>query len=254
LLTHPHLLGSDADEMDKPRAGSAVYRKQKPRESCQWVIASGEDSHIGPRVEIMFNRQQKEILVSAPVTKLGAISVLSPADTAQQFAIVGMKSDQIAAAAMIRTEDKLLRRQLHESPLDVACPKPRAIPTDRDNFVVAKLRDPFDRVLKPCREIPASLPVNVGSDADRFSGRREKMKIDIRRNMGAQARDTKKRPRRLGERTPRQVDVDFVGKYENGSTGHVPLDTKQRRQHTSIFGVPASLCEVKDFTRHRNRS
>ena len=70
----------------------------------------------------MFNRQQEKILVSASVAKLGAIGVLFPADTAQQFPIGGMESDQVAPAAVVRPEDKLLSRQLRESAFDVARP------------------------------------------------------------------------------------------------------------------------------------
>ena len=223
--------------MKQPRLGPANYLEQKQREPRQRIIASSENSHIGPRIEILLNRQQEEIFVAAPLAKLGAIGVLFPADTAQQFPICGMKSDKVTATAMIRPEDKLLRRQLRESPLNVSRAKPRAIPPDGDNFVIAELRDSFDRVLKPRRKIPARLPVNVWSDGDRFSGRGKKMKINLRRALRAQARYPKKRPRRPGERTTRQIDVDFVGKYENGSTGHVPLNTKRRRQHTSIFAV-----------------
>lgn len=46
------------------------------------------------------------------------------------------------------------------------------------------------------------------------------MNIRRRQIFGADGGDIKKRPRRLRERTPREVDVDFVGEYENSSSGH----------------------------------
>ena len=72
-----------------------------------------------------------------------------------------MKSNEVAAAAMVRPEDKLLRRQLRESALDVARAKARAIPPDGDNLIIAKLRDSLDCVLEARREIASCLPVNV---------------------------------------------------------------------------------------------
>jgi hypothetical protein len=241
--------------MNEPRSALADYLKQKRRESRQWIAASGENPHIGPRIEVMLNWQQEELFVCAPVAKLGAIGVLFPTDAVHEFPIGGMESDEVTAAAMVWAEDKLLRRQLREGALDVGCAKPRTIPTDRDNFVIAKPRDSFDRVLKPRREIPARLPVNVRSDGDRFSGRREKMKINLRRNLKAQACATKKRPRRTGERTPPQVDVDFVGKYKNSSSGHAfgyetarpadkPFSPDARKMHRRRSGPLPDFCAL----------
>jgi hypothetical protein len=127
----------------------------------------------------MFNRQKEELFVSAPVAKLGAIGVLFPADIAQQFPIGGMESDEVTATAMVRTEDKLLRRQLRECALDVTRPKPWAIPTDGDNLVIAKLRNSFDRVLKAGCEIPPRLSMNLRTGSNRTVGRSEKVKIYV---------------------------------------------------------------------------
>ncbi|HYJ04675.1 MAG TPA: hypothetical protein VEX43_06050 [Chthoniobacterales bacterium] len=206
--------------MNEARRGPANCIEQKESEPRQLIVASGENPHVCPGIEIVLNRQQEDVFVSAPVAKLGEIRVLFPADTAQQCSIDGMKRDEITAAAMVRADDEFLRRQLRESALDIARPKPRTIPTDRDNFVVAKLRDSLDRVFQARREISARLSVNAGPGRDWIAGGSEKMNIDLRGHFGFQARDTQKRSRRLGESTPRQIDVDFVGKYENSSSGH----------------------------------
>ena len=107
MLSHPHLLGRDADEMDESHVDSADYLEQKRREPRQRVIASSENSHVRPRVEVMLNRQQKNVLVSPPVAKLDTIGVSFPANATQQFTIGGMESDQVAATAMVRAENKL---------------------------------------------------------------------------------------------------------------------------------------------------
>jgi hypothetical protein len=147
--------------MDEPRPRDANEAEQKEREPRQRIAAPRKNPDVSPRIEIMLNRQQKDVLVSAAIPKLGAICVLLPAHAAQQCPIAGTKRDEIAAAAMIRSEDQFSRYQLRESALDVDRAEPRAIPADRDHFVIAELRDSFDRVFKAGREIPARLPVNV---------------------------------------------------------------------------------------------
>ena len=203
MLTHPHLLGRETDEMNGPRSRSANYVEQERREASQRIIATSENPNVSPRVEIMFNRQEEDVFVSTTISKLGAIGVLSPADAVQQRSRGGMKRDEVAAATMIWTEDQRLRSQLRKCALNVDCAQPRAIPTDGDNFLIAKLRDSLQRVLKARREIPTRLPVGVRSVGDGCSGRREKMKINLWRNLGAEAHFSKKRPCRPGERTPR---------------------------------------------------
>lgn len=128
----------------------------------------------------MFHRQQKEMFLPAAIPKLGAIGVLFPANTAQQFPIGGTKRDEIAPAAMVRAEDKPLRRQLRKSALDVGCAKTGAVPADGDDFVVATLRDSFDRVLKALRESAPRLSMNARPGGDGIAGRSEKVKIDLR--------------------------------------------------------------------------
>jgi hypothetical protein len=177
LLAHPHFLGRNADEMDKAGGDGAKYPEQECGEARQRIIAAGENPNVGPRIDIMFNRQQEDGRVSAPMAKLRTIGVLLPANAAQQFTIGGMESDKVTAAAMVRPEDELLRRQLRESALEIAGAKSRAIPTDGDNFLIAKLRDPFDRVLKSGRKTSPHLPVKAQPRSVRIARRREKMKI-----------------------------------------------------------------------------
>jgi hypothetical protein len=126
----------------------------------------------------MFDRQKGDLLVSTSTSKLSAIGVLFPADAAQQLPIGGMERNEITAAAMVRPENKPLRRQLRESTLDVGWPKLRAISPDGHNFVITKLRNPFDCVLKTRREILPRLSVNAGSRNNCATGGSKKMHID----------------------------------------------------------------------------
>ena len=137
LLAHPHPLARHTYKMDEARGRGINCGKQKQREPRQRIIASGENPHVGPRIEIMLYRQQENLSVSAAIPKLGAIGVLFPAHPAQQFPLSGAERDQIATAAMVRPEDKLLRRQLSERALDIDRAQAGAIPSDRNYFVIA---------------------------------------------------------------------------------------------------------------------
>lgn len=180
LLAHPHLLGCDAYEMDETRGRPGKSRKQKQRKARQRIIAPGKNPDVRPGIKIMLHGQDEDLLFFASIAKLGAIGVLFPAHISEQPSIGGTKRDEIAAAAVIWTEDKFLCLQLSESTVDVGRAKTGAIPTYRHYFVVAQLRDSFDGIFKPRRETSAGLPVNVWPGSGSNSGRREKMKIDSR--------------------------------------------------------------------------
>jgi hypothetical protein len=220
LLAHPHLPGRETYETDEASAGRANNANQKQREPRQGLSASSKNPHVGPGIEVLLNRQKVNMFVSATIPKLGAIGVLLPAHAAQQFPVGGTEPDQIAPAAMIGPDDQFSRRQLSESALDIDRAKPRAVPPDRDDFIIAKLRNSFDGILQTRREITASLPVDVKPRSDLFLRRGEKMNIGVRQNFGANGSDIKEWMRRLRERTARQIDVDFVGEYENSASGH----------------------------------
>lgn len=177
MLTNPHLLGRDTYESHEARGGPGKSSKQKQRKARQRIIAARKNPDVRPRIKIMLNGQEEDLPFFASVAKLGAIRVLFPAHIAQQLPIGGTKRDQIAAAAVIRTEDKFLCLQLSESTVDVGRAKTGAIPTYRHYFLVAQLRDSFDGIFKPRRETSAGLPVNVWSGSGSNSGRREKVKI-----------------------------------------------------------------------------
>lgn len=220
MLAHPHLLRGDTDEMDELRAGNADHREQECREPRQRIAAPSENPEVRPGIEIMLHRQEKDPRRSATSPELGAIGVLFPAHAAQQFPIGGTKRDQITTAAMIRTEDELVRRELGKRLLDVVRVKTWAIPSDRDHLVIAELRDSLDRVFKTRREIPACLSMHVAAGDGRIASRREKMDIDRRRNFKAKRGKIEEGPGGDGERAPRQLHMRFVGEDENGSSGH----------------------------------
>lgn len=161
MLAHPHSLARNTDKTDEARGRGANYAKQKEREPRQRIIGSSENPDIGPGIEIMLNRQQENVFVSAPLAKLGAIGILFPAYAVQQLSIGRAERDQIATTAMVRPEDQFSRCQLSKRAVDIDRAKPGAIPSDRDYFVIAQLRDFFDRVLQARREIATRLPVDM---------------------------------------------------------------------------------------------
>lgn len=161
MLAHPHSLARDADKTDQARGRGTNYAKQKLREPRQRIIASSENPDIGPGIEIVFNGQEEHLLFFAAIAKLSAIGVLFPAHAVQQLPIGGAERDQIATPAMVRPEDQFSRRQLSKRAIDIDRAKPGAIPSDRDYFVIAELRDFFDRVLQARREIMARLSVDM---------------------------------------------------------------------------------------------
>jgi hypothetical protein len=236
LLPHPHLLGRDTDEMNQPSPGGADHPQQEYCEPGQRIAAARENPEIRPGIEVMLHRQEKNLLCPTTSPQLGAISVLFPSHAAQQFPIGRTKGNQIATAAVIRTEDERVRRELGESALDVVCVKAWTIAADRDHFVIAKLRDSLDRVFKARRKIPARLSMHLATGNGHITSRREKMDIDRRRNFRAKRGKIEERPGGEWERAPRQFDRRLVGEDENGSSGHA-FGYKRGRGNDKLFPV-----------------
>lgn len=206
--------------MDEADARCADHAEQKYREPRQRIAGARENPDVGPGIEIVLHRQEKDLRCSAAFPKLGAIGVFFPTHAAQQFPIGGTKRDEIATAAMIGAEHERVRRELRESALDIFRAKARTIAADRDYFVIAELRDPLDRVLKARREIPARLSMHLATGNGRITSRSEKMDINPQRNFRSKRGEIEERPSGDGERTSRQFDMRFVGEDENSSSGH----------------------------------
>lgn len=79
-----------------------------------------------------------------------------------------MESDEVAAALMVRAENKPFRAQLPERALNVGRAQRGAVAPDNDNLVIAVVCDPLDCILKPRRESPPGLPVDPRSITNRF--------------------------------------------------------------------------------------
>ena len=152
--------------------------------------------------------------------QLGAIGVSFPAHVAEQFAIGGAKRDEITTAAMIRPEDKLLRRQLSKRVFDIERAKSRAIAAHRDDFVVTELGNRLDRVFEALGKTASGLAMNTWTGNTRVSGGGEKMNVDRGRKFGSERGKIQERPRRHRQRAPREIDMRFLGEEENGASGH----------------------------------
>ena len=132
------------------------------------MAGSSKNPNVGPRIEIMLGRQQKNVCGVTTPPELSAIGIPFPSDAAKQSAIRGTKGDEIAAPAMIGTEDEFSVLQLREGMFDVARAQARAIASDGNDFVVSEVRDRLDGVLEPRPECFADLTVDRG--ASRFRG------------------------------------------------------------------------------------
>ena len=120
------------------------------------------------------------MLFAAAVSQISAIGVLFPTHTAKQAPIGRVEGNEITTATMVGSEDELFCRQLREGALDILRTKFGAVPPDRHDLVVAKLRHSFDRVLKTRREIATRLPMSARSGRAAGARRGEKVEIDFR--------------------------------------------------------------------------
>ena len=104
MLTDPHALQRKIQSLSDRRARNTHHLNQEQRESRQWIARARENPQVAPGIDVVFDRQNRNIRPSATSAQLSAIRVLFPAHTAQQCTIRRMKGDEITAAAMIGTE------------------------------------------------------------------------------------------------------------------------------------------------------
>ena len=114
----------------------------------------------------MLQGQQANFRGQAAVAQLRAIGVVLPAHATEQIPVAQTKRDQVAATAMIWSEDKFSRLQFSKGFFNIDRAKTRAVAADHDNFVVAKLIDFLDRIFQPRSEVPPDLPVSSRSAYD----------------------------------------------------------------------------------------
>ena len=86
------------------RALNRNHPNQEQRKSRQRIAGAREKPQVAPGIDVVFDRQNRNIRRLATSAQLVAIRVLFPAHTAQQRAIRRTEGDEITAAAMIGTE------------------------------------------------------------------------------------------------------------------------------------------------------
>ena len=172
-------LQSEIDELVRDRFECADELEKKGGKRREQFAAPREEPQVSPRIEIVFHSQEGDVFFFTPIAKLGAIGVSFPPDTAEQFPVDGTKRDEVATAAMIWAENQFPARQVIESKLDVGRAQSRTIPADCDYFLISKLGNLLDGILKARREIPPGLAVNVRPASRRISGRREQVNIHL---------------------------------------------------------------------------
>lgn len=160
----------------------------------------------------MLGGQYADLRRQAAVAQLGEIRVSLPLDAAEEVPIAQPKREEIAATAMIRSENELFRFQLSKSIFDINGAKAGAVATDHDNFVVAELVDFLDRVLQPrCKAMP-DLRVNSRSVWRRAAAGSKKMNVNLRRKLRAKRGEIQKGPGRIWQRAAGQLHLCFLSK------------------------------------------
>lgn len=219
LLTDAHPQQREIQPLNDRSARSADHPDQEQRESRKWIARVRENPHVAPGIDVLFDRQQRDIRCFAASAELGAVRVLFPAHVAQQRAICGTKGNEITAAAMIGAEDEFSRGQLRKGALDVCRAQTGAITPDRDNFVVAEIVNFLDRISQTRREVMTGLSMDSLRGSCGTAGRSEKVDVGFRRKFGEGGK-IQERPRGTREGAPREVAVGFLGEDENGTAGH----------------------------------
>ncbi|MEY2576286.1 MAG: hypothetical protein QOF80_1773 [Verrucomicrobiota bacterium] len=153
--------------------------------------------------------------------QLGAIRISFPAHVAEQFAIGGAERDEVATAAMIRAEDKLLRGQFRKGLFDITGTEAGTIAAHGNDLVVTELSNRLDRVFEALGKTASGLAMNMGTGNARVPSGREKMNIDRWGKFGGERGKIQERPRGHRKRASRQIDMHSLGKEENGASGHV---------------------------------
>lgn len=160
----------------------------------------------------MLGRQQADLRRPAAIAQLGAVRVSLPMHAAEQVPIAQPKSEEIAPAAVIWSENELFRFQLSKGNFDIDGAKAGAIAADHDNFVVAKLVDLLDRISQPCRKVAPDLRMDSRSVRSRAAAGSKKKDVDFRRELRAKRGEIQKRPGRIWESAAGQLDPGFLGK------------------------------------------
>lgn len=211
------------------------------------MAGTGEQPHIGPGIDILFDRKEARLTDCDPVAQLGAIAIAVPTDPSEQMPIAHPECDQVTTAAVIGPEHKALGAELGERRRDVARVESWTIGADEDNFVIAESRDLFRGRLQALGKSRAALLMALETRKGTQFPRGKQMEIRAERT-GAEPAERKKRPEEPRQPTPGEIEPDWVSKYENSLSIHTvrirysaeysQADAKTTR---NIFQLPAAL-------------
>ena len=169
----------------------------------------------------MFDREQENLRYPAALAKLGAVSVLFPAHITHKRAVGGPEGNEVATTPMVRPQHQAPGLKFRKGALDIARAKTRAVPADRNDFVVSKLIDFLDGIFQAGPEVMSYLSMNVRSAPDETATGGKEMNIDFGRKTGAKVGRIQKRASGLWKSAARQVRLQFIRENKNGSPGHV---------------------------------
>lgn len=165
---------------------------QECRQTAGCVTNAREKSDIGPRIQIVFNREQKDFRFVAARAELSTIGVPFPANPVEQFAIGGANRDQVTPAAMIRSEDQPVVSEVCERDVDIVRSKTGTVAPNGNDVVVTEPSQTLDRIFETRSESRAYLRVHPCvrlTDASRS----EDMHLSAARVAGSFSREAKQR-------------------------------------------------------------
>lgn len=214
MPTDANPLRREIDEVIRRRACSAKLLEQEKSEPANRVAAARDDSEIGPGIKIIFDRQEEDFRGSAPAAQFRAIGVAQPAHVAQQMPIARAKGKQVAATAMVRSENEPMLLELCKGPPDVSRGETRTIAADCDNFIVTQRCDFLEGILETLSESISRLRV-APSGAFASAASREDVNFRFRATESVVSHGMKKRANSLGEATTRQVELQRICEDKN---------------------------------------
>ena len=111
MAAHPHGVRGQIDE--EILRGVLQGEKLKDEEN-QAVAGAGEQTDIGPVIDILFNRERGERGPVDAAAQLREIRVTMPTNVPEQMAITGMERNEVTTSAMIRAQHEPGRGEVTE--------------------------------------------------------------------------------------------------------------------------------------------
>lgn len=172
----------------------------------------GEQTDIGPVIDILFNREGGELGSVDAASQLREIRVTIPTNVPEEMAITGTECDEVTASAMIRAEHEPGRGELTEGGRNVGARQARTIGTDNDDLFVAEAGEFFGGGIETVGEGRPALLVHLEA-GEKHAARARGEEMEVRAAAGmVQLAEGKQRTQKLRPTPAGEVEPDRIGK------------------------------------------